>query len=402
MGAHDAQRVGQHRFLERREGHAVALVAGDARGDVIAAHHHVLRRADDRRAVGRAENVVRRHQQRVGLDLRLDRQRQVDGHLVAVEVGVEALADQRVQLDGVAFHQHRLERLDAHAVQRRGTVQQHGMVLDHLFEDVPDLLVLALQHLLGALDRVGVPQFLQTADDKGLVQFQGDFLRQAALVQTQPGTDHDHAAGGVIDALAQQVLAEPPLLALDHVGQRLQRAVARSQHRALAAVVVEQGVDRLLQHALLVADDHFRRVQIDQLLQPVVAVDDAAIEVVQVAGGEIARVQQDQRAQIGRDHRDHVQHHPFRPVVAVADGLDDLQPVDEVLLLLLRVGLVQIRAQLHGKRHQVEFDQQLADGLGAHVGLEGAFRILRRAARYSSSVSNCWCFSGVSPGLVTT
>ena len=46
-------------------------------------------------------------------------------------------------LDRVAFDQHRLERLDAHAVQRRGAVQQHRVVADHLFEDVPHLLVLA-------------------------------------------------------------------------------------------------------------------------------------------------------------------------------------------------------------------------------------------------------------------
>ena len=59
------------------------------------------------------------------LGLRLDRQRQVHGHLVAVEVGVEAFAHQRVNLDRVAFDEHRLERLDAHAVQRRGAVQQH-------------------------------------------------------------------------------------------------------------------------------------------------------------------------------------------------------------------------------------------------------------------------------------
>ena len=164
-------------------------------GHVVAAHHHVLRRADDRRAVGRAENVVGRHQQRVGLDLGLDRQRQVHRHLVAVEVGVEALAHQRVELDRVAFDQHRLEPLDAHAVQRGGTIQQHGMVLDHLFEDVPHLLVLPLQHLLGALDGVGVAQLLQAADDERLIQLQGDFLRQAALVQPERGADHDHAAG---------------------------------------------------------------------------------------------------------------------------------------------------------------------------------------------------------------
>jgi hypothetical protein len=42
----------------------------------------------------------------------------VDGHLVAVEVGVERRADQRVQLDRLAFDQDRLEGLDAQAVQR--------------------------------------------------------------------------------------------------------------------------------------------------------------------------------------------------------------------------------------------------------------------------------------------
>ena len=38
-------------------------------------------------------------------------QRQVDDHLVAVEVGVERGADQRVHLDGLALDQLRLERL---------------------------------------------------------------------------------------------------------------------------------------------------------------------------------------------------------------------------------------------------------------------------------------------------
>jgi hypothetical protein len=43
------------------------------------------------------------------------------------------------RLDRVAFHQHRLEGLDAHAVQRRGAVEQHRVLVDHLFEDVPHL-----------------------------------------------------------------------------------------------------------------------------------------------------------------------------------------------------------------------------------------------------------------------
>ena len=249
------------------------------------------------------------------------------------------------------------------------------MVADHLFEDIPHLFVLALQHLLGAFDRVGVAQILEPANDERLEQFQRDLLGQAALVQPQVRADDDHAAGRVVDALAEQVLAEAALLALDHVGQRLERAIARAEHRALAAVVVEQRVDRLLQHPLFVADDHFGRVEIDQLLQPVVAVDDAAIEVVQVAGGEIARVEQHQRTQVGRNDRDHVQHHPLGLVVAVADGLDDLQPIDQILGFLLRAGLDQLDAQILGELHQVQILEQLADRFGPHVGLEGAVAI---------------------------
>ena len=166
------------------------------------------------------------------------------------------------------------------------------MILDHLLEDIPDLLDLPLEHLLGRLDRVGVAELAEPADDERLEQLERDLLGQAALVEPEVGADDDHRPGRVVDALAQEVLAEPALLALDHVGERLERAVARAQDRPLAAVVVEEGVDGLLEHPLLVADDDLGRVEVDQLLEPVVAVDDPAVEVVQVAGGEVAAIEQ--------------------------------------------------------------------------------------------------------------
>ena len=268
--------------------------------------------------------------------------RQVDRHLVTVEVGVESFAGQRMQMDRIAFHQHRLERHDAHAVQRGSTIEQHRMIGDHRLQDVPNLLILAFQHLLGALDRVGMTQFLELADNERLIELQGDLLGQAAVMQLQPRADHDHAAGRIIDAFAQQILAETALLALDHVGERLERTIAAAQDRSLAAIVVEQGIDRLLQHPLFVADDDFRSVQVDQFPQAIVAIDDPAVEVVQIAGGEIAGIQQHQRSQVGWDHGNHVQHHPFGLVVAVPNRFDDLQSIDQVLPLLLGVGLRQL------------------------------------------------------------
>ncbi len=197
-------------------------------------------------------------------------------------------------------------------------------------------------------------------------------------MQLQLRADDDHATGRVVDALAEQVFAESPLLALDHVGERLERAVRRAEHGPLAAVVVEQSVDRLLQHPLFVADDDFGRVEVDQLLEPVVAVDDPAIEVVEVARGEIARIEQHQGPQIGRDHRDDVEHHPLGLVIAVAQRLDDFEPLDQVLGLLLAVGGLELRAQHFRQLDEVELLQQLLDGLGPHFDLE---RLLRRTWR---------------------
>ena len=116
-------------------------------------------------------------------------------------------------------------------------------------------------------------------------------------------TDGDDRTAGIVDALAEQVLAEPALLALEHVGQRLQRTLVGTGDGAATAAVVEQRIDRFLKHALLVADDDVRRAQLDQALQAVVAVDDAAIEIVEIGRREAAAVQRDERAQLGRNDR---------------------------------------------------------------------------------------------------
>ena len=152
----------------------------------------------------------------------------------------------------------------------------------------------------------------------------------------QFGADHDDRAAGVVDALAEQVLAEAALLALEGVGERFQRAVVGAAQHAAAAAVIEQRVHGFLQHALFIAHDHVRRVQLDQLLQTVVAVDDAAVEVVQIGGGEAAAIERHQRTQFRRNDREHVENHPLRLVAGLAERFDDAQALGELQLLLLR------------------------------------------------------------------
>ena len=172
---------------------------------------------------------MRRQHEQPRLGLRLRRERKVHGHLVAVEVGVERRAHERVDLDRLALDEHGLERLDAEAVERWRPVQEHRVLLDDLFEHVPHLRAGALDHALGRLDVLRVLEVDEPLHDERLEQLERHLLRQPALLQAELRTDDDHRTTRVVDALAEQVLAEPALLALQHVGERLERAVARDR-----------------------------------------------------------------------------------------------------------------------------------------------------------------------------
>lgn len=208
--------------------------------------HHVLRRHGDGTTVGRLQDVVRGQHQDAGLGLRLRGERQVHGHLVTVEVRVERGADERVDLDGLALDQLRLEGLDAETVQRRRTVQENRVLGDDLFQDVVHDRAAALDHALGRLDVLRVVQVHQALHHERLEELQRHGLGQTALVQLQLRADDDHGTRGVVHTLAEKVLTESALLALQHVAEGLERAVTGTGDRATAAAVVEQRVDGLL------------------------------------------------------------------------------------------------------------------------------------------------------------
>ena len=65
---------------------------------------------------------------------------------------------------------------------------------------------------------------LEALVDEGLEEFEGHLLGQAALVEPEVRTDDDDRPSGVVDPLAEQVLSEAALLALEHVRKRLEGA----------------------------------------------------------------------------------------------------------------------------------------------------------------------------------
>jgi hypothetical protein len=141
--------------------------------------------------------------------------------------------------------------------------------------------------------------------------------------------------------------------------------VATAQHAATAAVV-EERVHGFLEHALLVADDDVGGLEVEELLQPVVAVDDAPVQVVEIGRRKPAAVQRHERPQLGRDDRDHVQDHPLGAVAALAERVDHLEPLRVLQALLHRGFVPHLVAHLTGEMVDVDTGEKLLDGLGAH------------------------------------
>jgi len=162
------------------------------------------------------------------------RQRYVHRHLVAVEVGVVGMTYQRMQLDGLSIHEDGVESLNAKTVQRRCTVEQDRVFLDNFIKDGPYGIGLFLNQALRLLDIVDNAILYQLLHDERLVQLKGHLRRKTALVHSQLGTDNDYRTSGVVNTLSEQVLSEPALLALQHVGEALQRPVARALDNPLA------------------------------------------------------------------------------------------------------------------------------------------------------------------------
>ena len=244
-----------------------------------------------------------------------------------------------MQLEGLAFDQLGLERLNAETVQRRSTVEHDRVFVDHLFEDVPDDRILVLNHLLGSLRRHGETAEHELVEDERLEELESHELRQTALVQTEFRTHRNNGTAGVVDALAEQVLTEAAALALDHVGEGLERALVGTGHRLAAAAVVEQRVDGFLQHALFVAHDDVRSLDLEEALQTVVTVDDAAVQVVQVGRREAAAVKGDERTQVRRKNREDRHDHPFGLDAGALEAFKHLEALGE----LLDLGFADVR-----------------------------------------------------------
>jgi len=356
------------------ESHAFAFTTFGGFRHVIQTEDHVLRRNCNRTTVSGRQDVVAREHEQLGFQRSVMRERNVHSHLVTIEVGVEGRTNEWVQTDRFPFNQYRLECLDTETVKRRRTVQEDRTTLDHFFQDIPDIAGATVHYFLGALHRFHDAALDELADHEWLEELNGHLLWQTTLVQLQLRTDNDNRTTGVVDTLTEEVLTEATLLTLQHVREGLEGAVGVTPDGVGLTGVVEQGVDRFLQHALLITQDHFRSLDINQALEAVVANDDAAIEIVQIRRGEATTFEWHQRAQLRRDHGDHAHDHPlgavFDAAIGFAEGLGYGQTLERLSFTLLTSLRLDLETQFLGEAHEVRALEQLFNSLATDHGDE--------------------------------
>ena len=191
FGASDANRrmkseladgVCHHGFVEIAENFAFAGFAVLKKRQIIRTKHHILRRNGNGMAVDRLQQVIGREHKETGFALCFGGKRNMNRHLVAVEVGVERCTNERMQLDSASLDENRLESLNRQSVKRRCAVKQHRMVFDNDFECVPNFGAYAFDALFRVLDIGGLTGLDKTFHDKRLEKLKSHFFRQTALI----------------------------------------------------------------------------------------------------------------------------------------------------------------------------------------------------------------------------
>ena len=140
-------------------------------------------------------------------------------HLVTIKVSIEALADKWMQLDGISLNQNGLKGLNAHSMKSWSTIKKNRMVMNDLFENIPDFRILTLKHLLGTFNRVSMPKVFEAPNNERLIQFERNLLGKATLMEAEPWANDNNTSSGVIYSLAKQIFAKTSLLAFDHVSE---------------------------------------------------------------------------------------------------------------------------------------------------------------------------------------
>ncbi len=192
MKSDDTLIICHNSFLNVAESLTLARLTRLLKSQVIRTEYHILSRNGNRTSVRGLEEVVSSKHKESCLSLCLSRKRNVNSHLVTVEVGVESRTNERMELNGTALNEYRLESLDTESVKCRSTVEHYRVILDNNFKCVPNLGMYLFDHLSCGLNIACLFCFNKSLHNEGLEELKCHFLRKTALVELKLRADNDN------------------------------------------------------------------------------------------------------------------------------------------------------------------------------------------------------------------
>jgi hypothetical protein len=173
----------------------------------------------------------------------------------------------------------------------------------------------------------------------GLEQLERHFLGDTALTDLELRARDDDGTAGIVDTLAQQILTESPFLSLQFVAEGAEGATVRIDNGILTLAVVQQSVHGILEHPFLVLQQDLGGALIDHFPQAIVAVDDPAVQFVEVVRRKSASLQLNKGPKVRGNHRD-AGHNHVRGLSAIVDeSRDNVQLLDCLCTVLTRLAL---------------------------------------------------------------
>ena len=231
-----------------------------------------------------------------------------------------------MELDSSSLYEDRLKRLNGQTVKRRCAVEQYGVLLDDILECVPYLGRDLLYLLLCVLDIRCLLSLYKALHNERLEELKRHLFRKSALINLELGSCYDNRTSRIVDTLTEEVLTEASLLTASISESDLSGRLLGPVTTGLPRLpCIHQGVDSLLKHSFLVADNDIGRARLEQILQTVVSADNAAIKIVQVGCRKASAVELYHRTDMRRNYRDDVQYHPLGTVAGLAECLDYLK-----------------------------------------------------------------------------
>src|SRR5690606_18979418 len=185
------------------------------------------------------------------------------------------------------------------------------MSLQNIFKDIPNNGFFLVNEFPRRLNRFYDTSFNEFTNDEWLEKFSGHVLRKTTFMQSQFRTNHDYRTTGVVNTLTEEDLTEAALLTLEYIGERSQCPSTFSLHGVRLPRVVEEAVDRFLEHTLLIAQDHLRSLDFEKALETIVTNDHTTIEVVEIGRSEAAAIEGNEGTQFRRNNRNVLHDHPL-------------------------------------------------------------------------------------------